>query len=137
MTYDITFGAYIINNLYAEAGLGCLYSYANTGSGKYSTKTSSTDLSIPIKIGYRLPITKATGININSGPRFNYTIAGKIESDGETIKFKDIEGLKRFTALWGFTLGLNIKGFEVGGKCLISLHEGGGEMYGIYLGFHF
>lgn len=137
MTYDITFGAYIINNLYAGGGLGVISSYAREGSGKYSTKTTSTALSIPTKIGYILPITKTFCIDINTGPRLNYTIAGKIESDGETTKFKDIENLKRFEAHWGFSLGLKLKGFLVGGKCLVSMREGGGEIFGIYIGLGF
>lgn len=137
MTYDITFGAYIINNLYAGGGLGVLSSYAREGSGKYSTKTTSTALSIPTKIGYILPITKTFCIDINTGPRLNYTIAGKIEYDGETTKFKDIENLKRFEAHWGFSLGLKLKGFLVGGKCLVSMREGGGEIFGIYIGLGF
>ena len=138
LAFDFTFGTYVIKNLYVEGGLGIISNWAQSGSGIYDRiTTTSTALSVPILAGYMVPFSKNIGLDFNTGPRLNYTVSGKVESNGETIKFKDIEGLKRFEAHWAFTLGVNLWDWEVGGKCLVSLREGGGEMFGVYIGWHF
>ena len=135
MSFDLTGGMYIVNNLYAEGGLGVFSSSSKSGSGSYKTDFSSTSLSIPLNVGYTLPVIQNLNLDFNTGPRLNYCVAGKMKLGDTETKLKDMEDFDRFSANWGFTFGVDLWGFTVGAKYAIGLSDGAGDMWGVFIGW--
>ena len=103
------FGYNIADNLFVQAGLGYLTGFVEV-SDIYN---SSTSLNVPLQIGYNLPLGGICSLDIKTGPQLNYVVGGKIESGGETIRYKDIDGVKRFNVEWTIGAALLFKGFGV------------------------
>lgn len=105
-------------------------------SGKVKETVNAMYLQLPIRIGYRIPVTDAFKVNINAGPYLAYGIGGKIKDEatitlraaGETVSSTDDEKydsfddgrLKRFDFGLGFgvgaefgKIGVNL-GYELG-----------------------
>lgn len=96
--FDMLYAYNVLDNLYVQVGLG----YLVGGVEVYEITTSYTDLNIPLAVGYNLPLDSKDrfSLDVKTGPRLNYTIAGKLKSGGNELKFKDIDGVKRFYATW-------------------------------------
>ena len=102
------YGYNIVDNLFIQAGIG----YLSNSVEYYDIDDSSTLLNVPLQIGYNLPLGGICSLDVKTGPALNYVIAGKIRQDGEEIKYKDIDGVKRFNAGW--TIGASLLFYGIG-----------------------
>lgn len=135
MAFDLTYGRYVFYNLYVDAGLGVLVDTSSSGIGNSRTSTTSTALSIPTNVGYKFPIVENVKLDIKTGLRPNYCVAGKIEYGDEKIRFSELGNVERFSLSWGFTVGVDLWGFTVGTKYLLDLTGNRGDMIGLYIGW--
>lgn len=110
LDYNILLGRYLADNVSLDGGLS-LY----TGDVRYSyIQLSSTSLTIPINIGYRIPLTHTgyTGLHFYTGPKFGLVVGGKYKIGDEVHRLSEFEDLKRFNAYWSF--GINFEIYAVG-----------------------
>ncbi len=132
---DVIYGYNIADNLFISAGLGyCFYSLYY-GSGSYQTNIDQTSLSIPIQIGYNIPLGNICSLDVVTGPRLNYAIAGKYTQGQVETKYKDIDGLKRFTAEYTIGATFLIKGFGITAEYGLGLGDNGGDVFRIGITF--
>ena len=97
------FGYNVVDNLFIQSGLGWMTGWVEA----YEITDNSTSLNLPIQIGYNLSLGGTCSLDIKTGPQLNYIIAGKLESDGEEVKYKDLDyDIKRFSA--EYTIGASL-----------------------------
>ena len=132
---DLIGGYNVADNLFISAGLGyCMYGLYY-GSGSYETQVDQTSLSIPIQIGYNIPLGNICSLDVATGPRLNYAIAGKYTQGQVETKYKDIDGLKRFTAEYTIGATFLIKGCGITAEYGLGLGDNGGDVFRIGLTF--
>lgn len=103
--FDILKGVYLQDNLFVQGGLGFMVGGVGISYDAWNSySTTENFLSVPMAIGYDIPLGEKSYFEIYTGPRLNYLIAGKMEykSDGETekIRYKDLDNVKRFNLNW-------------------------------------
>lgn len=107
----------VAKGLNVHAGLGFMTGYVAVGSGSYRTTIDESSLTLPLGVGYNLPLGSLCSLDFRTGPRLNYIIAGKIDYDGEEIKYKDLEEygmeVKRFNAGWDIGVALMFANYGV------------------------
>ncbi len=138
LEWDLTFGKYFLDKLFADVGIGVITASTSNGSAIYKIETSSTGITMPLRVGYSLPITEKIVVDLRTGPKLGYTVAGKSIFVDEVTKLRDMDGVERFSVTWGVDATVNLWGVKLGAKYMIGLTEGsGGSMWGISLGFGF
>ena len=122
-------GYNVIDNLFIRSGIGYLTGWVEA----YGVTNNTTYLPIPIQIGYSLPLGNICALNIQTGPKLNYAIAGKIEQGQQEIKYKDLDGIKRFSAQYTIGATFLIKGWGISAEYGFGLGDNGGDMFVIGL----
>ena len=115
------YGYNVVDNLFIQAGLGYMTGVVEV----YDVIDNSTSLNLPMQIGYNLSLGRICSLDIKTGPQLNYVIAGKVESGGEEIKYKDMGGIKRFNA--EYTIGASFLIKDWGVVCEYGLGLGENE----------
>ncbi|MBO7194942.1 MAG: hypothetical protein J6V27_02755 [Alistipes sp.] len=90
-------GAYNLkDNLYIQSGLGWFFGRYDKGG----VATIHHTLSIPISVGYNLPLGSKNvwSLDFRTGPRMSYVVAGRYKYGREEIRFKYFDDIKRFHA---------------------------------------
>lgn len=134
-------GEYVFNpNVFAGVGLG----YMGQGSsnldhdgGNYLEYQSRYNyITLPLSIGYRMPITGATNLDFYTGLTITYLINGYTQyrtntsEDWNRIKAKDMDNAKYFFPFWTTGVRLKLWGFELGAEywhLLTKMNEGGSK----------
>ena len=96
--WDFIGGQYVMDNVSLQAGLGITISGYGYKYGRTNYDFSETIISVPIALGYSMPIGEKSSLDLYTGPRLNYIISGKREltENGKTIekkKYKDIKNI--------------------------------------------
>lgn len=103
--WDFIGGQYVMDNVSLQAGLGLTISGYGYKYGRTNYDFSETIISVPIALGYSMPIGEKSSLDLYTGPRLNYIISGKseVKENGKTIekkKYKDIKNIERFHVNW-------------------------------------
>lgn len=116
--FEYLWGYNVINNMFLEGGLGWHTGFVGfkSGSDYYDTKMTinETILNIPVHLGYNLSFGGRCSLDLYTGPRANYRIAGsrkyKEGGNSEKIKYKDFSDydlkIERFYVDWNIGAGL-------------------------------
>jgi|GEM_PF-3927586 len=143
---DYTGGKYLMDKVFLEGGLGFVLYRFKTGSGKYKMTESQDVLRVPLSVGYTLSTRdQRMHLNLFTGPRVSYIIAGSQEYDGETIKYKDLEEKPdRFFVDWSVGAYFSFKtkeganeGFGVGVEYGLDTGDKRFDYWGIFIRFGF
>ena len=152
--YNLSFaleGEYVFNpNVFAGVGLGYMQqgsSNLDHDGGNYLQFESRYNyITLPLSIGYRMPITEATNLDFYTGLTIAYLINGysqyrtSTSGDWERKKVKDMDNAKYFFPFW--TTGVRVKlwGVELGAEywyLLTKMNEGGSKKaIAVNLSFH-
>lgn len=108
LSFLLSFDDHFNRWIYWGSGLGYIYGNSTFKMDSFKSSTNSHILEIPLYVG----VAPVKGLKLNTGPCFDWTIAGNIKefSDGKEVgktNFKDLENLKRFSAGWRFTMRIS------------------------------
>ena len=126
--FEYLWGYYIADNAFVQAGLGWHTGFARFKEDSRNTITDNfTVINIPMAIGYNIPLGGKCSLDAYTGPRLNYTIAGKIEvnDDGDRykIKYKDIDDLDRFYVDWNVGAAIMFGSFGITAEYRAALND--------------
>ena len=132
---DLNFGYNVADNLFISAGLGyCFYSW-QYGSGSYETSIFQFSLNLPIQLGYNIPLGDICSLDVVTGPRLNYAVAGTYTQGKVETKYKDIDNLKRFSAEYTIGATFLIKTFGITAEYGFGLGDNGGDIFRVGITF--
>lgn len=147
-SYNLSFvleGEYVFNsNVFAGFGLGYMAQgscnsdrHQDEDGIRYQQYQSQYHyVMVPLSIGYRMPITKKTNLDIYTGPVVTCVVAGYTQNRANTsekwnkTKLKDIKNVKYFTPFWNVGARVNLWNIELGAEywfLLSKANEGGSK----------
>lgn len=132
--YEIfNIGYNIADNLYVGAGLGFSTHNVGFGSGFNSILQHEDRIFIPLNMGYVLSTNSLFSLDLYTGPRLNFAVAGKISQGGEEVKYKDIDGVERFSADWTIGVGVMFGSYGLGVEYGVALGDTAMDSFSIGL----
>ncbi len=145
--FEFIWGYNLIDNLFIEGGLGWHTGFVGLKSGNSYNDAkltmNETVLNVPVHIGYNLNLGGRCSLDLYTGPRANYRIAGKWEykegGDSEEIKYKDFPdyGMKieRFYVDWNIGAGLMFGSWGLNAEYRVALDDSADDF--LHLGIRF
>lgn len=121
MSAEFLYRYYFINRLYGEGGVGitCTSTSAMMKSPSYK-KYTTDNYAIPldINVGYTIPFGDKFGIDIFTGPEFQFTVSNTFKEDGNKTRYK---GDGKSGVAWDFGINLSLASFNIGAEYRLPL----------------
>ncbi|MEM6631709.1 MAG: porin family protein [Bacteroidota bacterium] len=83
------------------------------GTGFFTADEKLHFISIPVVVGYRLPLDYSFGLMLNMGPSFNLGLSGKVDEITEYFGSED-QSIENFTILFGNGVNEEYRPVQVG-----------------------
>ncbi len=138
---NIEYGYNVVDGLNVQFGLGWTSASVGVGSGRDEVSVSESVLSLPLGLGYNLPLGSLCSLDFNTGLRLNYIIAGSISYGTEEIKYKDLGDydmeVKRFNTGWDVGVAFLIGNYGVKAQYSVGLSDTADDYFkiGLYMAF--